>query len=103
MKMRRDLRNSRSARPQPRQDQQHAAPDAEGKLPPELVAMVQSLQGKSQDELTKMFQQTVQQQMQQGTFDKDAIMQMVGRLGPMMSAEQRERMLGMLRSLPAWD
>ena len=58
-----------------------------------------SMQGKSQEELQQEFFATAQRQMQNGQYDEAAMKQMMDRVAPMLSREQRAKMEQMLRML----
>ncbi len=59
----------------------------------------QSMQGKSQQELQQTFYQTARNHIMQGTYDENAIMRMIDQLGPMITQQQKEHMLELLRSV----
>lgn len=97
--MKKDLKSSKKDQKARRRDTHGAAEAAFDGLTGEQEKLVKSLQGKSQQELQETFLRTARQQILQGTFDESAILRLIERLGPMITPEQREKMLHMLKSV----
>ncbi len=101
--MKKDLKSSKhnaqtgkQAGPQPKAQQMEG-------VTPELATFLQSVQGKSQQELQQDFYKTARKRIAQGTFDEKAMVRMIDQMSPMITPEQRERMLEMLRSVRGGD
>ncbi len=98
--MKKDLKSSIRNRKTARQPEEQSAKDqAFAGLTPQQAMLLKSLQGKSQQELQDAFYHTAQQQINNDAFDETAILEMIDRMGTMITREQKDRMYQMLRSL----
>ncbi len=98
--MKKDLRSRKSNEDKTKKSGLHGVRDqAFDNLTPQQALLLKSLQGKSQQELQEDFLHTAKQQIQQGTYNERAILQMIEHLGPLITNEQKDKMQQMLRSL----
>ena len=101
--MKKDLKSSKHSAQTGKQAESKPREQQAENVPPELASFLQSVQGKSQKELQQDFYRTARKHVAQGTFDEKALVRMIDRLGPMITPEQRTRMLELLHSVRGSD